>query len=195
MKYFFVLFLVLASSSCFAEEIDAVDLPQDRIKMKAEPDWQEAEKLMDRVSSHCNSGDFKEFMNCFTKKKASSIRKTMKATFASHQNVRMNIVLVDPISTEDDVAKFNLEYVWDADNVKQKSIIKSVVTAKKEGEFWRIDAEEVKDVTHVSKREEQPQQMNFGGGGQVVFNANDDFLPRDIVKRPGGCANGQCKIK
>lgn len=195
MIYAFTLFLFVISNICFADtEVPAAEAPR-RLGMIDAPDGREMHKLMDNVSSHCNSGEFVDFMNCFTKKKAASIRKTMKALFSKHINVTMNIVSVDVISMEDAVAKFNLEYVWDSDNVDKKSIIKSTIIAKKESDLWKIDSEEVVDVRHVAKREDAPKDFNFGGGGQVAFNQNDDFLPRDIAKRPGGCANGQCNIR
>ncbi len=78
-----------------------------------------------------------------------------------------------------------------------RQVIASKVTAVKVAGSWKIDAEQIQ-----SKREEDkgiptthPQRFEFGGGGVVVLNPSDDFLPLDIPRRPGGCANGQCRIQ
>lgn len=189
MRYFILAFyFILFFSTSFAEE--------GRIRMLESPDGErDMEKLMEKVSESCNSKDFKEFMGCFTKKRATSIRKKMKECFTKH-DVEMEILSVEPTKEDEDSKEFVLKYSWDADNVQNKSVITSIVVAKKENNEWKIDSEKIQEANHIPKKNQvQNAQMNFGGGGQVVLNPNDDFLPRDIAKRPGGCANGQCGIR
>ncbi len=187
MRYF-ILFILFSFSVSLAEE--------GRIKMIDSPDGErDMEKLMEKVSDSCNSKDFQEFMSCFTKKRASSIRKKMKECFAKH-DVEMEILSVEPTSENENSKEFILKYSWDADNVQNKSIITSLCVAKKENNEWKIDSEKIQEANHTPKKEQTKNvQINFGGAGQVVLNPNDDFLPRDIVKRPGGCANGQCGVR
>lgn len=186
MRYFILFFVLFFSfKTSFAEErlvmVESIDSER------------EMEKLMEKVSESCNSKNFKEFMNCFTKKRASSIRKTMRECFAKH-DVEMEILSVKPTGGDEKSKEFILKYSWDADNVQNKSIITSFVVAKKENNEWKIDSEKIKESDHIPKKE-QNMQIDFGGAGQVVLNPNDDFLPRDITKRPGGCANGQCGVR
>lgn len=162
--------------------------------MNAPEGAQEIENLMNEVSSHCESGNFIQFMNCFTKKKSATIRQTMKELFSRHR-IKMDIFSVEVVESKNNYIKFKLKYGWDADNVIEKIIANALVVAKKENNSWKIDSEEIVDFETISKVE-QNQNINFGGGGQVVLNpVNDDFLPRDIATRPGGCANGQCNIR
>ena len=173
--------------------------PPGRLKMSAIPEsGREIEDLMNNVADSCNSKNFEEFMSCFTKKRGSSIRRTMKTLFAKHE-ISMQIISVDPTESKDEEVQFDLQYGWDADNVAQKSIISSFVVDKKEGGKLIIDSEKIKNVENVWKNENDipNREINFGGGGQVVLNPNnnDDFLPRDLVKVPGNCANGRCNIK
>jgi hypothetical protein len=188
-KIIFCLFSFLACSLAFAEE---------RLKMLAAPDSREVETLMDDVAESCNSKNFDEFMSCFTKKRGSGIRRAMKNLFAKHE-IDMKIISVENIENKEEEVGFDLKYGWDADNVAQKSIITSFVIAKKENGKLRIDSEKVKNVENIWKNENDipNREINFGGGGQVVLNPNnnDDFLPRDLVKVPGNCANGRCNIK
>lgn len=175
------------------------DSPPARLKMSSVPEsGGEIEDLMNDVADSCNSKNFDEFMSCFTKKRGASIRRAMKTLFAKHE-INMQIISVDPIESKEEEVRFELKYGWDADNVAQRSIISSIVIAKKEGEKWRIDSEKIKNVENVWKNENDipNREINFGGGGQVVLNPNnnDDFLPRDLVKVPGNCANGRCNIK
>ena len=120
----------------------------------------------------------------------------MKECFAKH-DVEMEILSVEPTSENENSKEFILKYSWNADNVQNKSIITSLCVAKKENDEWRIDSEKIQESNHIPKKEQAKNvQVNFGGAGQVVLNPNDDFLPRDIAKRPGGgCANGQCDVR
>ncbi len=100
-----------------------------------------------------------------------------------------------PVSGDDRVI-FGVRYCWNEQSALRQ-VIASKVTAVKVAGSWKIDAEQIQ-----SKREEDkgiatthPQRFEFGGGGVVVLNPSDDFLPLDIPRRPGGCANGQCRIQ
>lgn len=187
MKNIIFLLLICISSISFGE---------DRIKMLSAPEGQkEIEALMDQAATSCNERNFSEFMSCFTRKKAASIRKTMKELFSRHE-LEMKIISLEVTAGDDDSKEFDMTYSWDSDIAPQKKIITAKVIAKKELNKWRIDSEEIKNVNSVDKQE-QNVNINFGGAGQVVMNPvnDDDFLPRDIAKRPGGCANGKCNVR
>jgi hypothetical protein len=184
-----VLFLIFCFSSiCIGEErIRMLDAPEGRKEM---------EELMDKASISCNERNFSEFMSCFTKKKASSIRRNMKELFSRHE-LEMQIISLNILSGDEKSKEFDMTYSWDSNIAPQKLIITAKVIAKKEENNWKIDFEEVRDVRKIDKNQQGNLNINFGGAGQVEMNPvnNDDFLPRDIAKRPGGCANGQCNVR
>lgn len=188
MKIFYFSFIVLICSQVFAN---------DRIGVAEAPQGQkQAEELMESVAEKCNSKDFSGFMNCFTKKKASQIRGKMNTLFQRH-SLEMRIISVELQSSDQESLKFAMKYSWDSNQALQKSIFTTEVIAKLEDGKWKVDEETVKDAQHEWKKTQE--QVNFGGGGQIVLNpaprSNDDFLPRDVGRSSGGgCANGRCGL-
>jgi len=163
----------------------------ERIRMVGPPAGEEAAKeLMDSVASSCNAMDYDAFMTHFTPKRAGSIRKKMKEVFTQH-DIEMEIQEVKLVSESDDRLVFDLQYGW-RDKKASPQVLHSEVVAAKTKDGWKIDSETVKR-TEVAQPPEQ--RFDFGGGGQVVLNADEEFwLPRDIAKRPGGCVRGQCGV-
>lgn len=168
----------------------------ERLRMIGPPPADEAVKeLMESVASSCNRRQFTDFMSHFTARRASAIRGRMETLFVQN-DIMMEIEDVIVLSRSDDRVIFGVRYCWNEQSAPRQ-VIASKVTAVKVAGSWKIDAEQIQ-----SKREEDkaiatthPQRFEFGGGGVVVLNPSDDFLPLDIPRRPGGCANGQCRIQ
>jgi len=181
MKFnlFVVLVLVWASSVSASE----------RIKMSQEFSGEaEASDLLESVASAANSGDFKKFIGCFTAKYASAIRRKMKSPI-SNGDVEMEIIDRKVDSCDGKTIKMRVKYSW-ADSV-QKRILTSDIVARLEEGSWKIASESVIE----SKNDTSPPlQLNFGGGGQVVFSPSEDVLPLDIPKIRGGCPGGRCGV-
>jgi hypothetical protein len=168
----------------------------ERLRMVGPPPADEAVKeLMESVASSCNRRQFTDFMSHFTARRASAIRGRMETLFVQN-DVMMEINDVIVLSHSDDRVLFGVRYCWNEQSAPRQ-VIASKVTAVKVAGSWKIDMEQIQ-----SKREEDkaiatthPQRFEFGGGGVVVLNPSDDFLPLDIPRRPGGCADGQCRIQ
>jgi hypothetical protein len=182
MKRIFAVFLLLLGSSlCEAG---------DRIRMVEAPP---AESLMNSIASACNEKDFQRFMGHFTPKRATAIRGTMEDLFIQY-DLEMDIQDVTVLSTSDDKIVFGVRYGWHG-RTGPKQVLSSKVTALKVGDAWKVDSEEIRKTTREPiAQQQQGQAFNFGGGGAVVMNPGDDLLPRDIGRRPGGCANGRCGL-
>ncbi len=163
----------------------------ERIRMVGPSSGEEAAKeLMESVAASCNELNYQEFMTHFTPTRAASIRKKMKEVFSQH-DIEMEIQEVKVVSESDEKISFDLQYGWRDKNASPQVLYSEVVAAKTNN-GWKIASEKVKR-TEVQAPPEQ--RFDFGGGGQVVLNADEDFwLPRDIAKRPGGCVGGQCGV-
>ena len=168
----------------------------ERLRMIGPPPADEAVKeLMESVASSCNRRQFTDFMSHFTARRASAIRGRMETLFVLN-DIMIEIKDVIVLSHSDDRVIFGVRYCWNEQSAPRQ-VIASKVTAVKVAGSWKIDMEQIQ-----SKREEDkaiatthPQRFKFGGGGVVVLNPSDDFLPLDIPRRPGGCADGQCRIQ
>ena len=176
-----VFLLLLGSSLCEAG---------DRIRIVEAPP---AESLMNSIASACNEKDFQRFMGHFTPKRASAIRGTMEDLFIQY-DLEMDIQDVTVLSTSDDKIVFGVRYGWHG-RTGPKQVLSSKVTALKVGDAWKVDSEEIRKTTREPiAQKQQGQAFDFGGGGSVVMNPGDDLLPKDIGRRPGGCANGRCGL-
>jgi hypothetical protein len=173
--------LIFGSSLCEAG---------DRIRMVEAPP---AESLMNSIASACNEKDFQRFMSYFTPKRASAIRGTMEDLFIQY-DLEMDVQDVTVLSTSDDKIVFGVRYGWHG-RTGPKQVLSSKVTALKVGDAWKVDSEEIRKTTREPIAQQQRGQgFDFGGGGAVVMNPGDDLLPKDIGRRPGGCANGRCGL-
>jgi hypothetical protein len=167
----------------------------ERIRMTGPPPAEEAvRELMDSIASSCNHRRFTDFMGHFTTRRASAIRGHMESLFIQN-DIAMEIMDVIVLSHRDDKIVFGVRYLWN-EKPGTRQVIASKVTAVKVAGTWKIDGEKVE-----SKRVEAtpgtptPELVfDFGGAGVVALNPKDDFLPRDIPRLPGGCANGRCGL-
>ncbi len=176
-----VILLLLGSTLCEAAE---------RIRMVEPP---AAESLMNSIASACNEKDFQRFMGHFTPKHAAAIRGTMEDLFIQY-DLEMDVQDVTVLSTSDDKIVFGVRYGWHG-RTGPKQVLSSKVTALKVGDAWKVDSEEIRKTTREPVANQQRgQTFDFGGGGAVALNPGDDLLPKDIGRRPGGCANGRCGL-
>lgn len=168
----------------------------ERLRMIGPPPADEAVKeLMESVASSCNRRQFGDFMGHFTARRASAIRGRMETLFVQN-DIMMEINDVIVLSHSDDRIVFGVRYCWNEKSAPRQ-VIASKVTAVKVAGSWKIDGEQVQSVRRETDAVATAslQRFEFGGGGVVVLNPSDDFLPLDIPRRPGGCANGQCRIQ
>jgi hypothetical protein len=176
-----VFLLLLGSSLCEAG---------DRIRMVEAPP---AESLMNSIASACNEKDFQRFMGHFTAKRAAAMRGTMEDLFVQH-DLEMEIENVTVLSATEDKIVFGVRYGWNY-RTGPKQVLSSKVTAVKVDDAWKVDSEKIKNASRQpGAHQQQGQAFDFGGGGTVVMNPGNDLLPKDIGRRPGGCANGRCGL-
>lgn len=176
-----VVLLLLGSAVCEAG---------DRIRMAEPP---AAEVLMNSIAAACNEKDFQRFMGHFTAKRAAAMRGTMEDLFVQH-DLEMEIENVTVLSATEDKIVFGVRYGWNY-RTGPKQVLSSKVTAVKVDDAWKVDSEEIRKTTREPiAQKQQGQAFDFGGGGAVVMNPGDDLLPKDIGRRPGGCANGRCGL-
>lgn len=167
----------------------------ERLHMVGPPPAEEAvRELMESVASSCNRRLFTEFMSHFTPRQVAAIRRRMETRFIQ-TDIMLEITDTIVLSHSDERIVFGVRYAWH-EQPGPKRVLASKVTAVKVAGSWKIDREQVQ-----SQREEAPvaataaaHRFEFGGGGVVALNPNDDFLPLDISRRPGSCANGRCGL-
>lgn len=215
---FFVMAFVFWCSVAKPERLEAVSEDLDksgRIAMVGPPVEEESVKeLLGRISESCSKKDFRGFLNCFTAKKASSIRKAAENSFICG-SIDMDVLDFFVISHDQDSICFGVRYSWD-DSRSGKVIYCSKVIAKKQDDSWRIDSEEIREFRIHSaspsvqavadrKKADCPDGMcnvrpaAQGQGWRLPNPANggeEAFLPKDILYMPGpSCANGNCGIR
>jgi len=167
----------------------------ERLRMVGPPPAEEAVRdLMESVASTCNRRLFTEFMSHFTPRRAASIRSRMETRFIQ-TDIVMEVQNAIVLSHTDERIVFGVRYAW-SETPGPKRLFASKVTAVKVAASWKIDREQVQ-----SQREEAhvtvtaaAHRFDFGGGGVVALDPSDDFLPLDIPRRAGGCANGRCGL-
>jgi|688.fasta_scaffold287995_2 hypothetical protein len=167
----------------------------ERLRMIGPPPADETvRELMESVASSCNRRQFTDFMSHFTARRATAIRGRMEALFVQ-KDIMMEIMDVIVLMGSDQRIVFGVRYAWN-DKSAPKQIIASKVTAVKVAGSWKIDGEKVQStrVEANSATDSHLQRFEFGGAGVVALNPNDDLLPRDIPRVPGGCANGRCGL-
>lgn len=196
MRTIFCLAAFLVANSSLSQEV--------RPTMLAQPPEQDAIKeLLDRVSNCCSQQDFRGFMDCFTPSKASSIRKKAEHSFICGR-VNMDVLDFFVISASDESISFGLRYVFSEGG--SKALYCSKIVAKKVGDSWKIDSEQIKSMTDqgspsssivVANNPVRPRQAD--GAWRLPDPANggeEAWLPPDIMYKPGpSCANGNCRVR
>ena len=168
----------------------------ERLRMVGPPPAEEAVRdLMESVASTCNRRLFTEFMSHFTPRRAASIRSRMETRFIQ-TDIVMEVQNAIVLSHTDERIVFGVRYAW-SETPGPKRLFASKVTAVKVAASWKIDREQVqsqREEAHVTATA-AAHRFDFGGGGVVALHPTDDFLPLDIPRRPGGCANGRCAVR
>lgn len=138
------------------------------------------------------------YVPCFREDRHKAVRKEAGLLFVTHE-CSLEILEAQLLSNEKDSAEWAVRYRFTLSRNAYEVV--STISMVKENEQWRIAKEKVMTTAAVQvgsdSARQQEQALDFGGGGLVVLNpGGDDFLPRDIGKRPGGgCANGRCGVR
>lgn len=203
MKSLLVLSFFLCAFSCVAAE---------RLTMTGPPAEEEAVKeILEKVSKSCSGRDFRGFMECFTEKKAASIRKCAENAFICG-GVDVDVLDFFVISSEEDSVSFGVRYHWSQAKLEKVTYCSKMVI-KKSGDSWRIDSEEVRSRTFsdgpsfssfaanlppqpAANQEQQPQaprQQQQKDGW--LINKGEVDLPLGAPYKPGGCSGGRCGVR
>lgn len=162
--------------------------------------------LLKKISWSCSNNNFIEFMDCFTSKKASSIRKKAENAFICG-NIDMEILNHFLISKEENEISFGVKYILNEDS--KKIIFCSKIFLKNENGVWKIDSEDVRNSYFESINDSDWIDDLFVPEQQIVPANNENWrlpnpnnggiesiLPRDIMFVPGSsCAEGKCNIR
>lgn len=142
--------------------------------------------------------DLESYVLCFRQERHKAVRREAGLLFVSY-DCSLELLEAQLLAHENDSADWAVRYRFTLSRDSYELV--STIGMVKENEQWRIGKEKVWITTRVrsgGESDDRPEQaVDFGGGGLVMLNPRgDDFLPRDIAKRPGGgCANGQCGIR
>lgn len=125
------------------------------------------------------------------------IRRKVAILFVRH-SIDLELLASQLVSEEGERAEMAVKYRATLSDVSCDVV--SLVGLTRETEGWRIAREKVESNSAVAQRTSASQAggqvFRFGGGGDVVLGPqDDDGLPADIGRQPGGgCANGRCGL-
>lgn len=203
MRVFIFACVALSSLSAIAEgRLSAIGPP---------PEDEAVKELLDSMSSACSKKDFRTFMDCFTPKKAASIRKVAEDAFICG-TVDVEVMEFFVLSSDEESVSFGLKYKMGG---SEGAVMSSKIVAKRCDGVLKIDSEIVKSVKHsnpppttvVGRAAANPcangrcevrapgapvawRHPNPANGGE------EEWLPRDIMYVPGpSCANGNCGVR
>lgn len=137
------------------------------------------------------------FIGCFAEKQQPRIRRKAAVLFVNHS---IDLELLDSHLMKQSDTRAEVAVKYRTTLTDESYHIVSLVGLCLEDGAWRIAREKVEARSTVNPNESQShsggQVFRFGGGGDVVLGQlNDDGLPADIRRRPGGgCANGRCGL-
>jgi len=169
-------------------------LAAERIQMTGPSPAEEAVRtLTQSLETACQKRDVTGFLSHFTPRRAAQIRRPMQDLFICH-DVTMEVHDTLILSESESAIVFGVRYSWH-ETAAPKQLIASRVTAKRIGEAWMLDAEEI-----LSRR-----ASSIGSGASLVPVANPprgrlplqerpDWAPPGIEWVPGGCADGRCGL-
>jgi hypothetical protein len=164
----------------------------ERVRMTGPSPAEEAVKtLTQSLETACQNRDVIGFLSHFTPRRAARIRRPMQDLFICH-DVTLEVHDTLILSESDSAIVFGVRYSWH-DNTASKQLIASRVTAKRVGDAWMLDAEEI-----LSRRASPAASGSLfapvanAPGGRIPFAGRPDWVPPGIEWVPGGCANGKC---
>lgn len=187
MRSLFYCFVIQMFFTSFA-------IAAERIKMVETPESETApQKIVDSLSDAANAEDLDSFLANFTNQRANFVKNDLEEIFSKHI-IEMSVIGIKVVSQTENKIIFDFQYFWSQKTAPFKQKITSTVTIVKEGD-WKISVSRIKNVERVARENQQAQQFQFGGGGQVDFQISDDELPSDIGRHNfGSCPGGKCNV-
>lgn len=145
-----------------------------------------------------NDEDLDAYTSCFCQRLQNSMRRRIGMLFVQHD---IGLEIVDSHVLKQTQTAGEIAVKYRASLSANTAEIVSFLALSKEDGAWKIGKEKIQAsrIRHDGRSASQGSggenvQFNFGGGGAVLLNPNDDLLPRDIGQHPGGCANGRCGL-
>lgn len=145
-----------------------------------------------------NDEDLDAYTGCFCLRLQKPMRRRIGLLFVQH-DIALEIVDSHVLKQTDTSGEIAVKYRASL-SANTAEIVSFLVLSKEDG-AWKIGKEKIHASRNRNVESSSSQasggdnvQFNFGGGGAVLLNPNDDLLPRDIGQRPGGCANGRCGL-
>lgn len=157
----------------------------------------EARDCLKAAAQAASDENLEGFIGCFAKKQRPRIRRKVAILFVRHS---IDLELLDSHLVSEEGERAELAVKYRATLSDDSCDVVSLVGLTREAEGWRIAREKVESNSAVAQRTSASQSggqvFRFGGGGDVVLGPqDDDGLPADIGRRPGGgCANGRCGL-
>lgn len=180
----FVLF-VLLTTTALSDEAPRPTMTD------APADSGDIEGLVERAADCCTDHDLDGFLDCFTRRKRSSLKPETKKLFSQHK-VEMRVLSTDVLMEEEGKKTVRVEYTWDVDELEGKRVT-SNLTAKIEDGEWRIDSEKI--LSSKKQDESTSSELSFGGGGRVTIASNpEESKDEDIGTWAGKCSGGKCTV-
>lgn len=167
----------------------------DRVLMVGPSSTEEAVKtITSSLESACNKRDVVGFLSQFTPKQAAKIRRSIEDLFICH-DVALEILDTLILSSTDTSIVFGVRYTWDGGTGLTQRIA-SRVTAKRVGNSWMLDSEEILSQTaSIGISPERGSPIAKDPGGPLPCQNLQGWIPADVGWIPGGgCAGGQCGL-
>jgi hypothetical protein len=165
-----------------------------RIRMVGPSPSEEVVKMITKsLETACNSRDVIGVLGHYTPQRAAKVRRAVENAFICN-DMELDVQEAFLLSATDSEIVFGVRYGWH-DKAATGPVFASRVTAKKVGESWLLDAEEVLSRQQPSTESARgPAAVAVRPGGLIPCEQRPDWIPRDIGWRPGGCANGRCGL-
>ena len=168
----------------------------DRLKMADNSAETGVKDRMEAAARAVCEENLEAFLGCFAAKDRDRLRRRVALLFVTHT---LDLELLDSHVVAQSEAKAELAVHYRVALSEDNYAIVSIIGFVKEEGDWRIAREQIEASTYRgrggSATSEGGQAFRFGGGGAALEPLNEDFLPKDIGRRPGGgCANGRCGL-
>lgn len=189
---------ILTVAAAYAAGSGNPSAAADRITMLADNVTEiDVKDCLRTAAKAATDEDLEAFIGCFAEKQRPRIRRKAAMLFVTHA---INLDLLDShlVAKSDERAEIAVRYRTTLTDDSYDIV--SIVGLARENGAWRIAREKIEYRKAVAAKESQSlsggQVFRFGGGGEVVLGPlNDDGLPADIGRQPGGgCANGRCGV-
>lgn len=169
----------------------------ERLKMRDNSAEVDVKDRMEAAAQAVSEENLDAFLGCFAARERSRLRRPMALLFVKHA---LDLELLDShvVTQADEKAELAVHYRVALSG--DSHAIVSIIGLVKEEDDWRIAGERIESRADQGRGGPAAsgggQVFRFGGGGDAMLNPpNDDFLPKDIGRRPGGgCANGRCGL-